>query len=396
MIAPDQRMGSGGGGAPAAIVGAHETPYTRHPAEGRDTRSYLAEAVAGALADAGIEHAAVDGLGVSSFSLAPDHAIDLAWRLGLHVRWLMDDANGGAGALNMLGHAVRAIEAGDAETIVLVSGDHLDRAAFRTLVEQYNRATADELVPLGYAGPNALFAMLTQRYADEHGLTREDLACIPIAQRWWAGRNPGAVYREPLTLEDYLAAPYVAEPLTRYDCVPVVTGADAVVVSAAPARRRRGAAPHVRVRAVAALHNPDDQQGDGVHPGFAEVAARLWPVAGAGPGDVDAAFLYDDYPVMALVQAAELGLVPGGDLAGWLHRDLLERRWPLNTSGGQLSAGQAGAAGGMHGLVEAVHQLRGRAGERQTPASLALVAGYGMVLYRHGACHNAAVLERIG
>ena len=291
---------------------------------------------------------------------------------------------------------MRAIEAGDASTIVLVAGDHLDRAAFRTLVEQYNRATADELVPLGYSGPNALFAMLTQRYTGEHGLTREDLACIPIAQRRWAGRNPGAVYREPLTLDDYLAAPYVAEPLTRYDCVPVVTGADAVVVSAAPAGRGRVRTPHVRVRAVAALHNPDDQQGDGVHPGFAEVAARLWPAAGVDPGDVDAAFLYDDYPVMVLVQAAELGLLGDRDPVRWLHRDLLEGDWPLNTSGGQLSAGQAGAGGGMHGLVEAVHQLRGRAGGRQAPASLAVVAGYGMVLYRHGACHNAAVLERVG
>lgn len=388
-------MGSGGDGAAAAIVGAYETPYTRHPPEDRDTRSYLAEAVAGALADAGIDHGAVDGLGVASFSLTPDHAIDLAWRLGLHVRWLMDDANGGASAVNLLTHAVRAIEAGDAETIVLVAGDHLDRAAFRTLVEQYNRATADELTPLGYAGPNALFAMLTTRYLGEHGLTREDLAAIPLAQRRWAGLNPGAVYREPLTLEEYLAAPFVAEPLTRYDCVPVVTGADAIVVTAAP-KRRRGAPPHVRVRAVAALHNPDDQQGDGVRPGFADVAARLWPAAGAGPGDMDAAFLYDDYPVMALVQAAELGLLGDREPAAWLREDVLEGRWPLNTSGGQLSAGQAGAAGGMHGMVEAVRQLRGAAGERQVDCRLAVVAGYGMVLYRHGACHNAAVLERVG
>jgi acetyl-CoA acetyltransferase len=71
--------------------------------------------------------------------------------------------------------------------------------------------------------------------------------------------------------------------------------------------------------------------------------------------------------------------------------------WPVNTSGGQLSAGQAGASGGMHGLAEAVRQLRGTAGERQVPdAELALATGYGMVLYTHGACHNAAVLERRG
>jgi acetyl-CoA acetyltransferase len=377
-------------GTAAAIVAAHETPYSRHPPEGTDTTGLLAEAVAGALAGAGLEPSAVDGLGVASFSLAPDHAIDLAWRLGLRLRWLMDDANGGASALNMLGHAVRAIEAGDARTIVLCAGDHLDRAAFRRLVEHYNRATAEHLTPLGYAGPNALFAMLTQRWLAARGLAPEALAAIPLAQRAWAQRNPGAVYREPLTMEEYLASPFVAEPLRRYDCVPVVSGADAVVLTAAPAGR------HVRVRAIAAEHNPDHQQGPGFGEGFAAVARRLWASAGVGPEAIDAAFLYDDYPVMVAVQAEELGLVAGGDVERWLREDVRAGRAPLNTSGGQLSAGQAGAAGGMHGLVEAVRQLLGTAGGRQVDARLALVSGYGMVLLRHGACHNAAVLERVG
>src|SRR5579864_3906532 len=105
----------------AMIVGAHEAPYVRRAPTGSDTESFVVEAVLGALADAGLTPGAVDGFGVSSFSLAHDHAIDLAWRLGFTVRWLMDDATGGASALNMLQHAVRAIEAGDAETIVLCS-----------------------------------------------------------------------------------------------------------------------------------------------------------------------------------------------------------------------------------------------------------------------------------
>ena len=181
----------------------------------------------------------------------------------------------------------------------------------------------------------------------------------------------------------------MAEPLTRYDCVPVVSGADAIVLTGAPV------GSHVRVCAVAALHNPDHQQGTGFGEGFLAVAQRLWPLAGVGPEDVDASFLYDDYPVMVAVQAEELGLA-GGDVGRWLQEDVLERRRPLNTSGGQLSAGQAGAAGGMHGVVEAVRQLLGVAGERQVDARVALVTGYGMVLVRHGACHSAAVLERAG
>ena len=80
-------------------------------------------------------------------------------------------------------------------------------------------------------GPNALFAMLTQRHMDAAGLDREHYARIPVAQRRWAADNPGAVYRTPLTLEAVLAAPVVASPLHRFDCVPLVTGADAIVVT---------------------------------------------------------------------------------------------------------------------------------------------------------------------
>jgi acetyl-CoA acetyltransferase len=372
------------------IVGAFETAYARHPPPGCDTESYLVEAILGVIAAAGLARDAVDGLAVSSFSLAPDHSVDLAWRLGLRLRWLMEDTNGGASGLNMLQHALRAIEAGDAENVVVCAGDRLDRDAFATLVGNYNRATREYLRPLPFGGPNSVFAFLTARHARATGLGREDYACVPLAQRTWAARNPGAVYRELLTLEDYLAAPMVAPPLCRYDCVPVVAGADAIVVSASPA-----AGPSARVRALRARFNADDQEGDALRTGFVELADELWSAAQARPEDLDAAYLYDDYPVMVAIQAVDLGLVAGDDLERWLHGTLLGEHWPLNTSGGQLSAGQAGAAGGMHGLVEAVRQLRGGAGERQLDCRLALVSGYGMVLYRHGAAHVAAVLERV-
>jgi acetyl-CoA acetyltransferase len=213
-----------------------------------------------------------------------------------------------------------------------------------------------------------------------------------VAQRAWAGRNPLAVYRDPLTMADYLDTPVFMPPLCRLDCVPVVAGGDAIVLRAAPV-----AGPTARVRALRSLFNADQQEGDGLTTGFAAIAADLWDAAGARPEDIDAAYLYDDYPVMVLAQALDLGLVPDGDLKRWLAATVLEGGWALNTSGGQLSAGQAGAAGGMHGLVEAVRQLRGTVEpERATGAELALVAGYGMVLYRHGASHNAAVLERVG
>lgn len=370
----------------AVIVGAAGSPYSRHPPAGTTTERVLADAFVRVLEATGVSREDVDGLGVASFTLAPDRAIDLAWKLGLRPRWLMDDGNGGASGIQLIQHAMRALDAGDAQTIVLLSGDHFTRDDFTRLVENYNRTTARYLAGIPHGGPNALFAMLTRRQMELHGLERADYGRLVVAQRRWAGLNPGAVYRDPLTLDDYLAAPPVVEPLHRLDCVPVVTGADALVL--------RAGGTGVKIRALRALHNWDGQEGDGLTTGIARIAADLFADAGAGPDDMDVISVYDDYPAMAIAQLADLGFAPDGDLRGFLHRRIEQERLPVNTSGGQLSAGQAGTAGGTVGLVESVVQLLGRAGERQLEdARLALVTGYGMVLYRYGACANAIVLE---
>jgi len=376
-----------------AIVGAGEARYTRHPDPGADTGSFLRDAVAEALADAGLAAADVDGLAVASFSLGPDHAIDFAWRLGLRLRWLLEDTCGGAAGLDMVGHAHRALEAGDASVVVVVAGDAGGSAEVARRQASFNRATRDHLAPLGYGGPNSLFAMLTQRQMRAHGLTPEDYGHLVIAQRAWAAGNPGAVYRAPLSMAEYLAAPLIADPLRRYDCVPVVAGADALVLSSAG--RGQAAGSPVLVRALVRSFNHDHQEGDGLRTGLAEVASELWDGAGVEPGSVDLACVYDDYPAMVLAQLADLGVVADGDLPRYTREVIAERRFPINTSGGMLSAGQAGAAGGVHGIVEAVRQLQHRAVGRQVPrARLAVVTGYGMVLYRYGAAAAAAVLER--
>lgn len=370
----------------AVVVGAAQTPYTRHPPEGTTTETVLADAFARVLEATGVRREDVDGLGVASFTLRPDRAIDFAWKVGVRPRWLMDDGNGGASGIQMIQHAMRALDAGDASTVVLVSGDHFTREDFKSLVDDYNRVTARYLAPIPHGGPNALFAMLTRQQMEAHGLERADYGRLAVAQRRWASMNPNAAFRTPLTLEEYLGSPPVVEPLHRLDCVPVVTGADALVL--------RAGGEGVRIRALRALHNVDGQEESGLRTGIAAIADDLWRDAGAGPGEMDVISVYDDYPAMAVAQLNDLGCVADGDLRGFLRR-VDEERLPVNTSGGQLSAGQAGTAGGTIGLVESVLQLQGRAGERQLEgARLAVATGYGMVLYRYGACANAIVLER--
>ncbi|WP_458778725.1 thiolase family protein [Arthrobacter sp. D3-16] len=373
-----------------SIIGTGQSPYTRHPQRGMNTSQTIARAVRNALHEAGIRPSDVDGFAVSSFTLNPDHAIDLAWRMGLRLTWLMQDTNGGASAGGMLQHAVRAIEAGDAKVIVLAAGDLMDAPAFSRLVASYNRATQDHLAPLPMKGPNALFAMLTTRQMEALGLAREDYGRIVIAQREWAAGNPGAVYRAALTMDEYLNAPAVATPLGRYDCVPPVTGADAVVLVADPGN----GTPRAKVLTVRASYNADQQAGDGLETGLRSCARAGWEEAGIGPADIGLACVYDDYPSMVVAQLADLGVLPADDHpADFIKRRIATRDLPVNTSGGQLSAGQAGAAGGMHGLVEGARQLMGTAGERQVFARHAVVSGYGMVLYRYGACATMSVLE---
>lgn len=371
------------------IVGTGETAFMRHPDPACSTAGLLAEAAELALADAGLALADVDGLGVASFTLRPDRAIDLAWQMGLGLRWCMQDEMGGASAVNLLRQAWLALQAGQARTIVLVAGDHFAGADFVSLVQAYNVSARDYLSPLGCLGPNPLFAMLTQRQMAAHGLDREDYGALCMALRRHAAANPRAAYRQPMTLQDYLDAPLVAPPLGRLDCVPVVSGATALVLQAQP----QGV--HVRLLAGGASYNQDRHEGDGLATGIAGFASDLWAEAGCQPAQMDVVGVYDDYPVMLLAQMLDLGLAPADGLKNFIHQRLASGALPFNTAGGQLSAGQTGAGGGMHILAEVVRQLLGRAGQGQVPqARLGVASGYGMVQQRYCMCANAVVLRR--
>ncbi len=149
---------------------------------------------------------------------------------------------------------------------------------------------------------------------NKYGLEKSDYGHIAIAQRAWAAKNPFAVYRAPLTMEEYLAAPMVADPLSRYDCVPVVAGAQAIVV-AHPDRAPKGRAGGARARHRATASTTTTRRATGLQTGISTFADELWQAAGARPDDIDVASIYDDYPTMVLAQANDLGMIPDIDLA---------------------------------------------------------------------------------
>src|SRR5437879_1637616 len=140
----------------AAIIGVGQSAYTRHPKRGQTAHTFIRDAVVAALQDAQIEAREIQGMAVASLALAPDTAVDLAWRLGLSLRWLLQDTNGGSSAMNMLGHALRGVESGAAETILVLGGDATGLAGYAKVAANFNAVTQKHLAPLGHGGPNGV------------------------------------------------------------------------------------------------------------------------------------------------------------------------------------------------------------------------------------------------
>ncbi len=370
----------------AVVAGVAQTAYLRRPEPDSTTASVLAEAILAAIADAGLEPGDVDGLGVSSFTLSPDRPIDLAWKLGLRLRWLMEEPLG----LTIVQHARRAIEAGDARNIVIVGGDRMDSGRFRDMASRYNAVTERRLTPTGAVGPNAQFSLITAEHRRRNALGPEAYGRVVMHQRARAALHRNGLYTDPLTVEEYLAAPMVTSELRLFDCVPLVTGAGAVVLR----RASDVTGSVVRILGYDAILNNDNQEGDGLNLGLAPIADSLGRQSGTDPVDVDLVSVYDDYPVIVLQQLQELGVLGEADLRALGHHGFAATMPVVNPSGGLRYCGQAGAGGELHGFVDAIEQLTGRSGAGQIAgARRALVTNYGMVLYRYGACAVAMLLE---
>lgn len=376
------------------IVGAGQAPYAKRG--DKSVQRLMYEAGGAALADAGLSWNAVDGLAVSCFLLPPDNAPTVAEHLGIEARFLFQGLYGGASGIIGMAHAARAIRDGACDVALVLAADAFDVAAHNETLDRFNGSIKEYMSPQGFGGANGMFALHTRLYMERHGAEPEDFGRFCIALRENALRNPNALFKTPLTMADYLGARLIADPLRLYDCVMPCAGGDAVVLASERTAARLGG-PSVRILAAEEIHNYPANDPYAVPGGWTGLADRLYGRAGVAPAHLDFAQLYDDYPVMACVQLEGLGLCEPGRAHEFLRRTDITTRGtlPINTGGGQLSAGQAGASGGMIGVYEAAAQLLGRAGERQLDCNLGLVSGYGMVAYGRGLCSSAAILERV-
>jgi acetyl-CoA acetyltransferase len=345
---------------------------------------------------AGVRPQDLDGLILSSFTLGADTAVGMTQHLGLSPRWLDHVPMGGASGVVALRRAARAVQSGDADLVACVAGDtnHVD--SFRKTLSTFSRFAQDAVYPYGSGGANASFALITKNYMNLYGAKREDFGKLCVAQRDNALSIPFAMMKKPLTLDEYMDARPISDPLHLFDCVMPCAGAEALLVCREETAKALGL-PAVRVLATIERHNafPDDPiQYRG---GWAMDADELWQMAGVKPEDVDVLQTYDDYPVIVTMQFEDLGFCAKGEGPDFIrsHTFTADGSFPHNTSGGQLSAGQAGAAGGYLGLTEAMRQLTGRPiGKRVADAKLAAVSGFGMINYDRGLSSGAAVLAR--
>ena len=369
-------------------------PYSRYSI--KSAHWFCGRALADLIRASGVSKHDIDGYCISSFTLAPDTAVGLTQHLGVSPRWLDHIPMGGASGVIALRRAARAVQAGDAEIVACIGADtnHVD--TFRQTVATFSQFANDAVYPYGSGGPNSSFAFLTDHYMREFGAQREDFGRLCIAQRENALPVPHAMMKRPLTMEQYLEARVIAEPLRLFDCVMPCAGAEAYFVMTVDRAKSLGLT-YATILSTIERHNafPDDPiQYRG---GWAMDIDEFYDEAGVGPGDIDLVQAYDDYPVICFMQIEDLGFCAKGEAPAFVrdHDLTTNGNFPFNTSGGQLSAGQAGAGGGYIGVVETLRQFTNQTlGNVVEDAHNGLVSCFGMINYDRGLCTSAAILRR--
>jgi acetyl-CoA acetyltransferase len=377
-----------------AVCAPVTIPYSRYSL--RSAQWFCGRSIAALIQAAQIRKNDLDGFCISSFTLAPDSAVGLMQHIGASPRWLDHIPMGGASGVIALRRAARAIQSGDADIVACIGADtnHVD--TFRNTIATFSQFANDAVYPYGSGGPNSSFAFLTDYYMQEYGTSREDFGKLCIAQRDNALPITHAMMKEPLTMDEYLNARIIAEPICLFDCVMPCAGAEAYLVMSEE-KANSLEIPYATILSTIERHNafPDDPiQFRG---GWALDIDNLYDQAGLGPTNIDFLQAYDDYPVICFMQIEDLGFCKKGEVAEFIkNKDLtVKGDFPINTSGGQLSAGQAGAGGGYLGVVETIRQLTGQTlGHSVKNAQHGMVSCFGMINYDRGLCTSAAILAR--
>jgi len=373
----------------AAIVGIGESDIGKVPH--MTGLALNAQAAARALDDAGLRPGDIDGL-LTAYSMTEPYFMlgtVLSEYLGLRPAYCASLIAGGATPAIMLGHAAAAIAAGQAHTVLIVTGEN------RATGQTRDQAVAALATAVGHPyyeypyGPSipGCYAMIARRYMHEYGTTREQLAQVAVTTRRHALLHPNSHMRSPITRAEVMASKPIADPLRILDCCLISDAAGALIVTTPERAADRRRKP-IWLLGVGEAHTHEHLTSAPslTEFGATRSGAAAYAMAGLGPGHIDVAQLYDCFTIVPIIELEELGFAErGAGGAFWEAGNAdIGGRLPVNTHGGMLSHAHAGAAGGMFGLIEAVAQLRGGLGPRQVEdAKTALVHNEGGVLSSH-------------
>lgn len=360
----------------AALAGVGFTRFTRR--SGRSVQDLALESADAALADADLAAGQVDlFIPVGGALFAEDMIAGLGLSRTLRDAW---PAPGGNAALNAVVLAA-ALLAGDYGRVALVTfarnGSSHERIAGRVAALPGRQFRESLERPQGWGVPAEWYAMICRRHMDVYGTSERHLASVALAARENAQLNPRAMLcGRPLTLDDYLASPLIADPYRLYDCCLETDGAVSLILTRKPRHRRD-------VTLVAAEsarpESPDDltNREDWFDIGLTVAAPLAFAAAGLGPRDIDAAMIYDCFTFEVIHQLEEAGFCPRGDGGPFVSSGAIRLggTLPVNPHGGLLAEGHLG---GLAHVAEAVVQLRGEAGARQVPGARTIaVTGWG-------------------
>ncbi len=358
-----------------AIVGAAETTELGK-IPGLSQIQLHADAALNAFADAGLKASDIDGV-----ATAGESPVNIAHYLGIAPRWVDGSSVGGCSFMLHVRHAAAAIEAGYADTILVTHGESGRSGVGRggrgggagSLLAQFEG-------PYGSMGPTTMFTIGVLRYMKHYGMTHEQLAMVAVVQREWAGMNPRASYRDPITVDDVLNSRMIAYPFHLLECCLVTDGGGALILTSAERAADfpnkpvyiLGSGESVETPMVSQMKDLTSSQA------FRIAGAEAMRSAGIGHGDVDHMMVYDAFAHLPIWGLEDLGFCARGEAPAFIEDGNTRPGGvlPLNTNGGGLSYMHSGMYG-MYALQESVRQMRGTAPAQVPGAAVSLCLGVG-------------------
>lgn len=358
-----------------AVVGAAETTEMG-TIPNQSVIGLHADAALNAIADAGLTTADIDGVATAGTS-----PTEVAFYLGITPKWVDGTSVGGCSFMLHVRHAAAAIAAGHAETILIT---HAESGRSRVGAGR-GRGNPTSLAgqfedPYGAGGPPTRFTIPWLRYAKTYGVGIEKLANVSVVQREWAGLNPRAKFRDPITLDDVLDSTMIATPFTKLMCCLVTDGGGALILTSAERAKDLPQPPAYILGTGESVETPlISQMADFTSSAAFRVAgAQAFAEAGISTADVDHLMIYDAFAHLPLFGLEDLGFVERGAAADfiWERNTAIGGSLPLNTNGGGLSYMHSGMYG-MYALQESVRQIRGTAAAQVEGADISVAHGVG-------------------